>query len=190
MIAYLSGKVVLSRPGYVILDTGGVGYKVFVSNIDVADSDSVSLFIHEHIREESDDLFGFKDYENLEMFIKLISVNGVGPKVAMTIMMVAKSEKIVEAIISENISFFQAIPGIGKKVAAKIILELKSKISSLEGSGVIGRMDEGDEMIDALMSLGYKRGEVEKVLAKLPSGAKTAEQKINWCLKNINSRNG
>jgi len=185
MIAYLSGKIVLSRQGYVILDTGGVGYKVFVSGIDVADKDSVSLFIYEHIREDSDDLFGFKEYENLEIFTKLISVNGVGPKVAMTIMTVATSEKIVEAIISENLTFFQGIPGIGKKVAAKIILELKSRISGLEGSGVIGKIDQEDEMIDALMSLGYKRVEVEKVLAKLPSNVKTAEQKINWCLKNI-----
>ena len=79
----------------------------------------------------------------------------------------------------------QAIPGIGKKVAAKIILELKSKISSLEGSGVIGHIDDGDEITEALMSLGYKRGEVEKILGKLPSSAKTAEQKINWCLRNI-----
>ena len=185
MIAYLSGKVVLSRPGYVILDTGGVGYKVFVSNTDAADIDRVSLYIYEHIREESDDLFGFKDYENLEMFVKLISVNGIGPKVAMTIMTVAKSEKIIEAIISENIAFFQAIPGIGKKVAAKIILELKSKISSLEGSGVVGHMDDDDEAADALMSLGYKKGEADKMLAKLPTGLKTAEDKIRWCLKNV-----
>lgn len=185
MIAYLSGKIVLSRPGYVILNTGGVGYKVFVSNTDVADSESVSLFTYEHIREDSDELFGFKDYENLEMFIKLISVNGVGPKVAMTIMTVAKSEKIVEAIISENIAFFQAISGIGKKVAAKIILELKSKISNMESSGVIGHMDDGNEVAEALMSLGYKRIETEKILAKLPTSAKTAEQKINWCLRNI-----
>ena len=185
MIAYLSGKIVLSRPGYVILDTGGVGYKVFVSNTDVAGTESVSLFVYEHIREDSDDLFGFKEYQNLEMFVKLISVNGVGPKVAMTIMTVAKSEKIVKAIISENIAFFQAIPGIGKKVAAKIILELKSKISTLEGSGVIGHMDESDEVIDALMSLGYKKIEVEKMLAKLPANTKTSEDKIRWCLKNI-----
>jgi len=185
MIAYLSGKIILSRPGYVILNTGGIGYKVFVSNTDVADTEKCELFIYEHIREECDELFGFKDYDNLEMFIKLISVNGVGPRVAMTIMTVAKSEKIIEAIISENIAFFQAIPGIGKKVAAKIILELKSKVSGLEGSGVIGHIDEGDEITEALVSLGYRRGEAEKILAKLPSSAKTAEQKINWCLRNI-----
>jgi Holliday junction DNA helicase RuvA len=185
MIAYLSGKIVLNRTGYIILDTGGVGYKIFVSNTDVADSESASLFVYEHIREDSDDLFGFKDYENLGMFIKLISVNGVGPKVAMTIMTVTSSERIVEAIISENIAFFQAIPGIGKKVAAKIILELKSKISSLEGSGVIGRMDEGDEVVDALMSLGYKKGEAEKMLSKIPADVKTSEDRIRWCLRNI-----
>lgn len=185
MIAYLSGKIVLSRPGYVILDTGGVGYKVFVSNTDVVDVEKCDLFIYEHIREDSDDLFGFKDYASLEMFVKLISVNGVGPKVAMTIMTVAKSGNIVEAIISENIAFFQAIPGIGKKVAAKIILELKSKISKLEGSGVIGHMDEDDEVVDALMSLGYKKSEVEKMLAKLPVNNKTSEDRIRWCLRNI-----
>ena len=150
MIAYLSGKAILSRPGYIILDTGGIGYKVFVANTDVIDVEKCELFIYEHIREDSDDLFGFKDYENLEMFIRLISVNGVGPKVAMTIMTVAKSEQIIEAIISENIAFFQGITGIGKKVAAKIILELKSKVSGMEGSGVLGHLDEGEEITEAL----------------------------------------
>ena len=188
MIAYLSGKIVLSRIGYVILDTGGVGYKVFVSNADVGDTDVCELFIHEHIREDSDDLYGFKKYEDLEIFQKLISVNGVGPKVAMTIMTVTGSDKIIGAIISDNISFFQGIPGIGKKVAAKIILELKSKISNLEGSGIIGKMGEENEVVEALISLGYKKQEIGQVLTKMPETIKSFEEQIRWFLKNNQKR--
>lgn len=184
MISYLKGEVILSRPGFVIVDTGNVGYKVFVSNVDVGENKECELFIHEHIREESDDLYGFKEYSDLEMFERLISVNGVGPKVAMIIMTVSNSGNISQAIISEDLSFFQAIPSIGKKVAAKIILDLKSKISGLEGIGVVGKIDENNEVLDALMSLGYKKQEISMVLAKAPNDIKSAEDRIRWFLKN------
>jgi holliday junction DNA helicase RuvA len=185
MIAFLSGKIVLSKPGFIILNTGNVGYKVFVSNTDVGDAEKCDLFIHQHLREDADDLYGFKKHDDLEAFEKLISVSGVGPKVAMTIMTVSNAGKIAEAIIGENIAFFQSIPGIGKKVAAKIILELKSKMPGLSGNDVIGKLDEEDDVFDALTSLGYKKHEIAKLYSKIPSHIKTSEEKIRWCLKNI-----
>ncbi len=184
MIAYLSGKIILNKPGYVILDTGGVGYKVNVNNLDIGEKNNAELFIYEHIREDLNELYGFKSFDHLELFTKLISVNGVGPKVAMTILTVGEAGKISEAIVGGNISFFQAIPGIGKKVAAKIILELKSKIATLDSSSVINQMNENEEVFEALTTLGYKNSEISKMLSKSPSNL-TPEEKIKWCLKNI-----
>lgn len=184
MIAFLSGKIVLQRPGFIILNVNNVGYKVSVSNLSIADKESVELFIHEHIREENDDLYGFTDYAELELFVKLISVNGVGPKAGMAIMTVSAPERIIEAIVNEDVSFFQAVPGIGKKVAAKIILELKSKISGMENLNILGKMEESDELIDAMTSLGYKKSEIGSLISKIPANL-SIEEKIRWCLKNI-----
>lgn len=180
----MSGKIVVSKPGFIILNTGSVGYKIFVNNIE-ANNEKCELFIHQHLREDADDLYGFKNFPELEIFEKLISVNGVGPKVAMAIMTISASEKIIEAIISENISFFQAIPGIGKKVAAKIILDLKSKVSNLSGENIIAKINSEDDVSDALISLGFKKQEISKVLAHVPAKIKNSEEKINWCLRNI-----
>lgn len=184
MIAYLSGKIILSRLNYVILDTGGVGYKIYSADTNTKEGSAVGFYIHEHIREECHDLYGFREFEDLELFTKLISVNGVGPKAGLAIMNVYNKEKIIQAIITENSGLFQSVPGIGKKVAAKIILELKSKIAGLESDNVIQSMNDGDDVIEAMSGLGYKKHEVAKIMGKMPSLHST-EEKIKWCLQNI-----
>lgn len=186
MISYLKGKIVISKIGLVIIETGGVGYKVAVRpDLILKNSETTEFFIHEHLREDADDLFGFATIDELELFERLISVNGVGPKAGMNIMSAAKPEKIVEAIIADNVSFFTALPGIGKKVAAKIILELKSKISSDKSVGFISNIAGADEVLEALESLGYKKAELQKVLTAIPKEITSVEEKIRWCLKNL-----
>lgn len=186
MISYLSGKVIISKPDYIILDTGGVGYKIFVSIVEINETQKYDFFIHEHIREDCYDLYGFNKIEELELFQRLISVNGIGPKAAMAIMSSFEYEKIIQAIISEDISFFQSVSGIGRKVATKIILELKSKIAGLESENLLKSVDSGGEIIEALETLGYKKSEVQKMLPKIPENISSVEEKIRWCLKNIN----
>ncbi|OQA02775.1 MAG: Holliday junction ATP-dependent DNA helicase RuvA [bacterium ADurb.Bin400] len=186
MISYISGRVVFVRGGAAIIDTGGVGYKIFAK---IDDSFSVgaakTFFTHHHIREDSQDLYGFETHDELELFQKLISVNGVGPKAAMVIMSAGSVENIVSAIVGDNLSFFVAIPGIGKKVAAKIVLELKSKVAGIESTSVLEQMDISDEVVDALVALGYKRFEISKVVSKAPSDLASVEDRIRWCLKNL-----
>jgi Holliday junction DNA helicase RuvA len=191
MISYLKGKVVLARFGVLIVDTCGVGHKVIVSpQIEIKPNivdlqEPIELFIHEHIREDADDLYGFISYEELELFERLISVNGVGPKAGMAIMSSGKADEIVRAIISDNLGFFTAISGIGKKAAAKIILDLKSKLSGDRSVNILSGDSASEDLTEALHSLGYKQIEIMSVIGKIPATAETLEDKIKWCLKNL-----
>jgi len=186
MIAYLKGKVVIINAGMVILDVSGVGYKISVNDkVVTKPGDQLELFIYNHIREDANDLYGFNSYDELILFEKLITVNGVGPKVGLSIMSVSDPNKIVSAIIEENIAFFQSVPGIGKKVAAKIILELKSKLSGMQTGSLVEKMQDSSDLIDALSSLGYKGNEISKIISEIPAELIDIEQKIRWCLKNI-----
>lgn len=190
MIAYLKGKVVLFKWGFLIVNVGGVGYKVCVDpqiNIpnDIVDTQKdTELFIHQHIREDSSDLYGFLTFQELELFEKLISVNGVGPKAGINIMSAGKTDQILQAIISDNLGFFTAISGIGKKVAAKIILDLKSKISADKSINILNAGDSED-LVDALLGLGYKNTEISKVIGGIPLELKDTEEKMRWCLKKL-----
>jgi len=189
MISYLKGKAVLCRWGVIILDVNGVGYKINVDpqiNIspDIVDSQKdVELFVHEHIREDVDDLYGFLTYQELELFEKLISVSGVGPKVGQAILSSSSCEKIIHAIAEDNVAFFTAISGVGKKVAAKIILELKSKLGGSEFS--LNKLNESNDVFDALLALGYKKQEIQAVVNQIPIEIEKTEEKIKWCLKNL-----
>lgn len=192
MIGYLRGKIVQARFGQLIVDVGGVGYKVYVDPqiaipencVDTAHE--AALYIYEHIREDAHDLYGFLEPYQLELFEKLISVSGVGPKVALNIMSCADANKIAKAIESSDISFFTAISGVGKKVAAKIILELKSKMTVAENEAFLSVSQESNELVEAMTSLGYKKADLSRYIAKIPEDIVKTEEKVRWLLKNFN----
>lgn len=191
MIAYLKGKVIHARFGQIIIETGGVGYRVNINpQIKIPENCveinyQVELFVHEHIREDCYDLYGFLTYVELEMFERLISVSGVGPKAGLNIMAAADIKNIYAAIEGSDLSFFTSISGIGKKVATKIILELKSKLSDSDNFDIISGNESSGDVLDAMLSLGYKKSEISKYLTKIPSDIVTSEEKIRWLLKNI-----
>lgn len=191
MILYLKGKVNLCRWGFLILDVHGVGYKVNVApqikikNNIVDTEEEIELYVHQHIREDSDDLYGFLSYQELELFEMLISVNGVGPKAGMNIMASGKTDRIISAISSDDIGFFTAISGIGKKAATKIILDLKSKVSGDKSINVLSGGGDSDDLVDALLRLGYKNSEISAILTKIPDNITDLEEKVRWCLKNL-----
>ncbi|MFA7253220.1 MAG: Holliday junction branch migration protein RuvA [Patescibacteria group bacterium] len=186
MISYLKGRVIISKVGFAIIETGGVGYGININqSVVLKNNESVELFIHEHIREDSDDLYGFPSYEELDLFQKLISVNGVGPKAGLNIMSQAKPGRIIQAISRDDLSFFIAISGIGKKVAAKIVLDLKSKLSGDKNIGVFSELDGAGDVMDALVSLGYKQTEIQSLIIKIPGEVVSSEDKVRWCLKNL-----
>ncbi len=192
MIAYLRGKVKSAKWGFLILDVNGVGYKVNIDpqlkiENDIVDTQkTLELFIYQHIREDVDDLYGFLEFQDLETFSRLISVNGVGPKAGMSIIACGKSKKIYDAIEGEDMTFFRAVPGIGKKVAAKIILDLKSKITD-ESAGNLASDQGSNDVIEALLSLGYKKSDINKAIQKMPSKLKKDQEKIKWALKYLSN---
>ncbi|MEK9156442.1 MAG: Holliday junction branch migration protein RuvA [Patescibacteria group bacterium] len=186
MIGYLTGKTILSRPGWLILEVGGVGYRIKTKpGLGVEEGRTVSFYIHHYLRENIEDLYGFDSPVELELFEKLLSVNGVGPKAAIAIMTLGDAKRITAAIAGNSLDFFLAAPGIGKKAAAKIILDLKSKISLGDDADVLNQMDAGGEVVEALAALGYKKAEVTKLLGRIPAEINNAEEKIRWCLKNM-----
>lgn len=191
MISYLKGKTIHARFGRLIVETGGVGYRINVDpqikipNNCVQIGYQVELFIHEHIREDAYDLYGFLSYQELEMFERLISVSGVGPRAGINIMAAADTEKIYAAIEHSDVSFFTAISGVGKKVATKIILELKSKMTDSDNEAVLIGSESSNDVVEAMASLGYKKSDISKYLTKIPANIVKTEEKIRWLLKNL-----
>ena len=142
----------------------------------------VEYYLYNHIREDADDLYGFDSPAKLEIFETLLSVSGVGPKVAMLIVNELGERQIVSAIANSDANTFRSISGVGAKVAAKIIVELKSKISGFAESNLL---PEEDETLDALSSLGYKKSEILPYLRMIPENLNTVQQKVKYVLTHV-----
>lgn len=185
MIGYLKGKVIYKAVSYVVIEAGeGIGYRVniFKNSLEnLAKGEVAEFYIYNNIKEDANDLFGLNSPEELGIFELLLGVSGVGPKVALSICGSLGREKIISAIESSDTSVFRSISGVGAKVAAKIIVELKSKIS---GSS-IGLLPQEDETVEALVSLGYKKQEIMPMMGSIPSELKSVEKKIKFILSHV-----
>lgn len=180
MIAYLKGKVLEKSSGYIILENNGLGYKVFVTPeiLESRVGDTVSVFTYLKVSEDGQALFGLPDFETLQFFEMLITVSGVGPKVALAILSAARADAIRQAIISQDAGIFTRISGVGTKTAEKIIVELKNKVGVLDVPGA----KTSSEVFDALLTLGYSQREVREVIGKLDASLSQGEQ-IKQALK-------
>jgi len=182
MISYLEGKIVLKGEKFIILNVGGVGYKVFLSqktlNKIPREGENLKVFCYLNIREKIMDLYGFLNYEELQFFEILDDIPGIGPKAALKIATIAPLKKIREAIEKGDEKIIAEIFNIGKKKAQIIILELSRKMKKALPEKVVK-----DEAFDALVNLGYSRQKVKQVLAKVPENIKGTEQKIKEALK-------
>jgi Holliday junction DNA helicase RuvA len=190
MISYLNGKVILKKDKFVVLDVQGVGYKVFLSQKNLLNIPENSLdlkvWCFHNIRENIMDLYGFSDYKELEFFEILESIRGVGPKAALELSSLGPLEKIRERIIAQDESLFAGIPGIGKKKAMTIVLELSGKIKHVfKKEGV----KEADEAESALVSLGFSRQNVKDALSKVSKNTKDQDQRIKEALKILGKNN-
>jgi len=181
MISRLRGKAVAWDADGLVLDVNGVGYRLFATPAAVkkADgADEVVLETHLHVREDAMQLFGFADADERELFEQLLSVSGVGPKVALAIVSGYSPGELRRAIVREDDALFQSIPGIGKKTAQRVVLELKEKMAPLAAAEA-PHLGAGDGHIvarDALVELGYSAAEAEQRLAAVDPDLPPAER--------------
>lgn len=192
MIAYLRGQIINKASGYVIVEVNGLGYQVFIGeNLgnELKANTEVELYTHHQVREEANDLYGFKTIDDLSLFELLLSVSGVGPKSALGVLSLASADDIKEAIVRGDADLLTKVAGIGKKTAERLVLELKNKVmrvssgTSLEPA-ILGSSDE----LDALMSLGYSLSEARTALNAVSSEVIDSGERVKAALKKMAKR--
>jgi Holliday junction DNA helicase RuvA len=190
MIAYLNGVVASKELGSIILDVRGVGYGVVVSVHDLdtlVTSDMVKLFIHEHIKEDAHDLYGFTQLASKRLFEQLLSVKNVGPKVAMAVLGIGPEATVRTAIATGDVKLLQTAKGVGKRAAEQMIVELRDKVglvASTDAEGIVtrGGVNYADEAVQALIALGYSEIDAQRALENIDTLLPT-EQRITLALK-------
>lgn len=182
MIGSLRGIVIEKSLTWVILEVGGVGYKIFLSpNVlsDVRTETATFLYIHDHIREDARDLYGFLTLSDLELFQRLINISGIGPKAAANILSLG-STIVREAILQGDVTRLSSAPGVGKKTAQKIILELKGQLVE-EATMPIGDV----EVMEALQSLGYSAHDARDAVKMVPIEVKDVAMRVKEALRHL-----
>lgn len=191
MIAQLTGVVAEKNLDDVVLDVSGVGYGIFVNNEDygrMGSGDLVKVYVYEHIREQSHDLFGFLNRETKDLFVQLLGVNGVGPKMALSVLNTSNIAEVRKSIAGGEVKMIQRANGVGKRVAERIVVELKDKVG-LEGVDLstTGMLQsdanlQKDEAVEALVALGYTPQDAASALQNIDKYIST-EERIRQALK-------
>jgi len=190
VISYLKGKIKNKGNGFAIIEINNIGYKVFVASLLYADltiGQEFEFYIHQQVREDALNLYGFRRMEELELFELLIDISGIGPKSALAIMSIATVSDIKESIVRGDPALLTKVSGIGKKTADRVVLELREKISKLSltddklNRGNLGSSDE----IDALMALGYSLSQARDALNGVDAKTKDSGERIRQALKKM-----
>ena len=167
MFNYIKGKVVDQESNYIIVESNNIGFQIHVANpYSYELGSNEQIFLYNHIREEEYTLYGFKNKEEKELFLRLINVKGLGPKMALPMLATGSVSGIIDAIDRENVLYLTKFPKIGEKIARQIILDLKGKLAAnLQNEN----NSTNDELIDVLTSLGYKNSDIKKVIKSIDS---------------------
>lgn len=186
MIGSLKGVVSEVHPGFALLDVNGVGYRVNASIPTLAEcvqGEERRFYVHDHVREDGRDLYGFPSHGELAMFERLISISGIGPKVGLTIMSVGSIETIRRAIMSGDLALLTSVPGVGTKTAQKIVLELKGQLVDAPEESM-----EDRDVIEALMSLGYSASQARGAVKGVDASVTDTSERIRRALKNLSRK--
>jgi Holliday junction DNA helicase RuvA len=174
MIAHLRGKLISRNPNQAIVETGGVGYEVIISVPTFSElpalGSEVALHIHTHVREDQLALYGFRRVDEKQLFEKLITVSGIGPKLAITILSGMRADEMGNAIRGNDVARLTKIPGIGRKTAERLVLELRDKLppAGQEAEAAVSVFNAVQEdVLSALVNLGYQRTAAEKALSSV-----------------------
>lgn len=190
MIATIDGILATRSDDWAIIKVGGVGLQVYLASgalIQPGDlGKRVQLYTHLNLKEDSVSLYGFLSSQELDLFKMLTSVNGIGPKVALAMLSHLDPARLTSAIISEDVNLLTQLPGVGKKTAQRLVLELKAKMEKMAGIGDVFYSNEDAEVIAALTNLGYSTSEATRVLTELPSASGlTLEDRLGLALQQL-----
>ncbi len=192
MIAYLKGRIQQKTPGQVVVDIGGVGYCAYIplsTYLRLGDEgSSCELHIHTHLTDSALALYGFTSGEERELFLKLIGISGIGPKLALNVLSGIGPAELEEAVMNGDVTRITLIPGIGKKLATRIALELQEKIEKKEKVLGARGSKEKEDLISTLMNLGFRRKEVEGVVDEAIRALKPQagiENLLRECLRRL-----
>ena len=183
MLVYIKGNIIKKNLNSLVLNNQNLVYLIFVAEYILQNNhlnDEIELWLHHHVKEDAENLYGFVDYASLELFEKFLSINGIGPKVAMSIINQYQPSKLRDAIANDDVNAFAAVPGIGKKTAMRIIIELKNKMPAEELADNVST-----DVVEALKNLGYDNKQITELLNDLPADLSSPEEQIKWALKNI-----
>ena len=179
MYEYIKGIINKVEANYIVIDNNGIGYLVYVANPYSFKLDSEeTVYIYEQVREDEHTLYGFKNKEEKDLFLKLIEVKGLGCKMALPMLATGSIDGIIDAIDRENIMYLKKFPKIGDKVARQIILDLKGKLVKSEDVNIT----YNEELVETLKALGYKSADIKKILPNIYNN-KTLEEQIKDALK-------
>lgn len=181
MYNYITGKVAFLESNMVVIENNGIGYSVFVANpYSFVEGEEVTVYVYNKIGEDENSLYGFKTKDERTLFLKLLSVKGLGPKVGMGFFATGSVAGIVDAIDRENVLYLKKFPKVGDKLAKQIVLDLKGKLGSVN----VESTDTNDsfELISVLESLGYKSQDINKIVPNVDK-SKTIEEQVKDALK-------
>ncbi len=196
LIEYVKGFVNYIDPKFIVIDVKGIGYQIFCPNPFVYQIDlvaEITVYTYQYVREDSIKLFGFRSREERVLFEKLLNVSGIGPKGALAILAYGESYQVVKAIEEENEQFLLKFPGVGKKTARQIILDLKGKLTEFSTSQTTGTEENStntitysqqlEDAIEALQALGYVEREIKKIAPKLADESLSTDEYIRKALQ-------
>ena len=180
MYSYIKGIITIIDTSYVVLENNGIGYMIYVANpYSYKENEEVIIYLYQQIREDENTLYGFKTKDDKDLFLKLISVKGLGCKMALPMLSGDNKDAILDAIDTGNVSYLKKFPKIGDKVARQIILDLKGKLASDDKKSSLNNFEE---LTETLKSLGYKPNDIKKVLPKLGASL-SLEKQVKEALK-------
>ena len=186
MIASLRGSVTQIADTYIIIETGGVGYRVNVNKkiLESATIDSEFYCVtHQHVKEDILALYGFESMDELELFGLLLSISGVGPRSALSVLDIASLDDLKAAISADDPALLKRVAGIGPKLAERITLELKNKL--VGSTGTVKRLEKDIDVIEGLVSLGYSRSQAQNAITDIPNDITDSGERMKVALKKL-----
>lgn len=176
MYGYIRGEITEIDSNYIVLENNNIGYVIYVPNpYSYQLNKEYQIFIYTKVAEDEYTLYGFKTRDDKELFLKLISVKGLGPKMALPILATGTIESIADAIENNNLNYLKKFPKIGDKVAKQMVLDLKGKLNTIN-TGLFAKEDLSNELYEVLVGLGYKQADIKRVLNKIDAKLSLEEQ--------------